>query len=247
MRREYINLAGLRTDGRRPHEVRRIRTRMGVLPHADGSAYFQIGMCKVLCAVFGPRQAVHRGLELHDRAIVTCTHSSASFSSTEYREKRRGGTDRHSIEIQDTVQQCFATVLRTKIHPRSQIDIQLQVLQTDGGQLCACINAATLALADAGIPMNDMIVACSAGVLDGTFVTDLNFLEESSGNPVVPIGLLARSDKISMVKMTSKIPLEKFEELLKQAQGGCRQIYQIIQGVVRERATRLLSARGIVG
>jgi exosome complex component RRP41 len=147
------------------------------------------------------------------------------------------------MEIQNSLQQCFETVLCTGLYPRSQIDIQLQVLQSDGSQLCACINAATLALADAGIPMNDMLVACSAGVLDRTLVTDLNFLEESSGSPFLPIAVLPRSDRVAMVKMTSKIPVEDLEGLLKQAREGCRQVYEVLQSATRERAMKLLEAR----
>lgn len=49
-----------------------------------------------------------------------------------------------------------------------QIDIFVQVLQADGGTRSACINAATLALSDAGIPMRDIVTSCSAGYLNGT-------------------------------------------------------------------------------
>jgi len=56
----------------------------------------------------------------------------------------------------------------TSLFPRTQIDIYLQVLQADGGTRCAAINAATLALMDAGIPMKDFVVACSAGYINNT-------------------------------------------------------------------------------
>lgn len=49
-------------------------------------------------------------------------------------------------------------------YPRSQIRLFVQILQADGSGMAAAMNAATLALADAGIPMRDLVVACSAGM-----------------------------------------------------------------------------------
>ncbi len=56
----------------------------------------------------------------------------------------------------------------TSLFPRSQIDIFVQILQADGGTRCASINAATLALINAGIPMKDFVVSCAAGCIEGT-------------------------------------------------------------------------------
>ena len=51
-----ITQGGLRSDGRRPFELRRIRIRLGVFGHADGSSYIEQGKTKVLAAVYGPHQ-----------------------------------------------------------------------------------------------------------------------------------------------------------------------------------------------
>ena len=53
---EYMNLSGLRMDGRRPTEVRRIKCRFGLLEGVDGSVYYEQGNTKVLAAVYGPRE-----------------------------------------------------------------------------------------------------------------------------------------------------------------------------------------------
>lgn len=54
--------------------------------------------------------------------------------------------------------QVFEQAIQCHLYPNSQIDITVMVLQTDGGTLCAAINAVTLALMDAGIPMRDFVV-----------------------------------------------------------------------------------------
>ena len=55
-RTEYINTAGLRQDGRRPKELRRLQCRFGVVPKADGSVYYEQGLTRVIAVVNGPRE-----------------------------------------------------------------------------------------------------------------------------------------------------------------------------------------------
>lgn len=56
----------------------------------------------------------------------------------------------------------------TTLFPQSQIDLFIEVIQADGGTRCAAINAVTLALIDAGIPMKDFVVSAAAGYISGT-------------------------------------------------------------------------------
>lgn len=54
-----------------------------------------------------------------------------------------------------------------------------QVIQADGGTRCACINAAMLAVADAGIPCKDLAAACAAGYLQSRPLLDMNYEEDA--------------------------------------------------------------------
>jgi polyribonucleotide nucleotidyltransferase len=55
--REYITPEGLRLDGRKPDELRKIRCKLGILSsRADGSAYYEQGNTKVIATVYGPRE-----------------------------------------------------------------------------------------------------------------------------------------------------------------------------------------------
>lgn len=79
---EIVSEFGFRLDGRRPHELRRIRCRLGIYAQADGSAYLEQGYTKVLCAVYGPHEVrKNRSKVLHDRAIINCQYSMATFST----------------------------------------------------------------------------------------------------------------------------------------------------------------------
>jgi exosome complex component RRP41 len=96
-------------------------------------------------------------------------YNIASFSTGE--RKKQFKSDRKIQDIEMTIKHVFEAIILTHQFPRSEISICLQVIQVDGGALHTAINAATLALIDAGIPMLDYVCACSA-----SFANDTSFL-----------------------------------------------------------------------
>ncbi|XWS32082.1 hypothetical protein CRYUN_Cryun23aG0130100 [Craigia yunnanensis] len=181
---EYVSPEGLRLDGRRPMEMGQLRAEIGTAAKADGSAVFEMGNTKVIAVVYGPREVQNRSQQISDQALVRCEYSMANFSTGDHMRKPKG--DRRSTEISLVIRQTMEACILTHLMPRSQIDIFVQVLQANGGKRSisrlnvsagtrsACINAATLALADAGIPMSDIVTSCSAGYLNSTPLLDLN-------------------------------------------------------------------------
>eukprot|EP01130_Rhizamoeba_saxonica_P006213 TRINITY_DN246_c0_g1_i1.p1 TRINITY_DN246_c0_g1~~TRINITY_DN246_c0_g1_i1.p1 ORF type:complete len:256 (-),score=45.36 TRINITY_DN246_c0_g1_i1:82-819(-) len=242
---DLLSPEGLRIDGRRPTELRNIQTNMGLLQSADGSAYYEQGNTKVLAAVYGPREGAMRSKMHHDKAIINCEYSMATFSTGERKVRSKG--DRRSVEISLIIRQVFESTVLVNLFPRSQIDIYVQILQADGGTRCAAINAASLALIDAGIPMKDFAVACAAGCVDGTPIVDLNYREDSSyQSPDMPIAILPKSNKITMLQMDQKLHLDTFEKVLQCAVDGCHQIYDIMVTKVKERTEELVTSRGVL-
>ncbi|XP_035540720.1 exosome complex component RRP41 homolog [Juglans regia] len=123
----------------------------------------------------------------------------ANFSTGDRMRKPKG--DRRSTEISLVIRQTMEACIMTHLMPRSQIDIFVQVLQVDGGTRSAYINAATLALADAGIPLRDLVTSCSAGYLNSTPLLDLNYVEDSAGGPDVTVGFLPKLDKVTLLQV----------------------------------------------
>lgn len=74
-----------------------------------------------------------------------------SLSSGERKRKPRG--DRKSQERSLQLKHAMEAIIHLELYPRSQIDIYVEALQVDGSEYCASVNAATLALIDAGIPI----------------------------------------------------------------------------------------------
>lgn len=236
--RELVSAAGLRGDGRRPREVRRVRASFGALATGDGSAYLEHGLNKVVASVTGPRSVSSRSRQEFDRARITCEVAYAPFARTEHRKTRT--RDRRALQVSLTIQKLFEAVVQSHLFPRTQIDIFIQVLQSDGGVVATCINAVTLALCDAGIPCTDFVVACSAGMVDNVSVLDLNFLEASSGGDEVLVALLPATRKVLLAEMKCKMSIEAFEEALQLAQEGCMEIYELLKAAARERVESLV-------
>ncbi|KAI7694057.1 Exosome complex component RRP41 [Sarcoptes scabiei] len=149
--------SGLRADGRRPNETRKVQCKLGIFDQADGSAYFELGNTRVLAAIYGPHEISesNKSKSIHDRAMINCQYSITTFSRAERKSKPRG--DYRSLELNASLNEIFETVIITELYPHSQIDIYLEVLQSDGSDFSACINAASLALIHAGIPMKDIV------------------------------------------------------------------------------------------
>jgi exosome complex component RRP41 len=149
------------------------------------------------------------------------------------------------------------------LFPKSRIEISVVILSDDGSRLCAAINAATLALVDAGIPMRDLVCACSAGYYssvagigsdgdDGDMtLVDLNRREEGSGGRgqqaaaiSVPCAMLPQRGTLVMAQSEARVPnFDAMERVLHAAQEGCLALFEIMQVVIRERSAALLKAR----
>ena len=122
---ELLSAEGLRLDGRKPLELKQIVCKVGIFSEADGSASIEHGNTKAICSVYGPHECINRAKSAHDKAVVNCEYSMATFS-TNYRRNRPTG-DRRSTELTIALEKVFEAAIMTSIYPRSQIDIFVQV------------------------------------------------------------------------------------------------------------------------
>jgi len=220
---EKLMVDGKRLDGRGPEELRPLKIQAGVLKRADGSAYIEMGNNKVLAAVYGPRELHPRHLQQPDTAVLRCKYNMAPFSVD---DRKRPGPDRRSVEISKVIREAFEPVVFTKLYPRSGIDVFMEVLQADAGTRTAAINAAAVALADAGIPMRDLVSAVSVGKVEGTIVLDLIKEEDQYGTTDMPVAMLPRKKVITLLQMDGHLTQDEFERALALAMRGCEQIYE---------------------
>ena len=109
----------------------------------------------------------------------------------------------------------FESVIMLELYPRSQIDLQVFVLESDGSYKSAAFNAVSLAIMNAGIAMKDFLVATNAGLLNQVAVVDLIYQEEKKQNCEFVIVYYAKSKNIAYVSLNcNKISIKDFENLL---------------------------------
>jgi exosome complex component RRP41 len=219
---KLIDKKGLRLDGRKPDELRQVKLEVGVIPNADGSAYVEHGKNKILAAVYGPREVHPKHLSLQDRTFLKCRYHMAPFS---VQERKSPAPSRREIELSKVIKESLEPAVFTEYYPRTMVDVFIEVLQADGGTRCASITAAALALADSGIPMRDLVVACAAGKVDDTIVLDLMDTEDKMGAADVPVALMPNLNAITLLQMDGILTHEEFESAVNLALGGCKKIY----------------------
>jgi exosome complex component RRP41 len=226
MKEEEIELIkdGKRLDGRGFEELRPIKIEVGVLKRADGSCYFEIGNNKALAAVYGPREMHPRHLQNAKTAVITYRYNMAPFSVD---DRKRPGPDRRSVEISKVSREALDPVILKEYYPKTAIDVYVELLQSDAGTRTAGINAASVALAAAGIPMRDLVSSVAVGKIDGEVVLDLNAVEDNHGEADMPVAMVARTDTITMLQMDGRFTKDEFERGLKLATKACREIYEL--------------------
>jgi exosome complex component RRP41 len=221
---KLIDKKGLRLDGRKPDELRPIKIEVGVLSNADGSAYIEQGKNKILAAVFGPREMHPKHLSLPDRMVLRCRYHMAPFS---VQERKSPAPSRREVELSKVIRDSLEPSLFVEYYPRTGIDVFVEVLQADGGTRCASITAASLAIADAGIPMRDLVVACAAGKVDNAVVLDLMDTEDKVGVADVPVAFMPNLNAVTLLQMDGILTPEEFESAVNLAMEGCRKIYAL--------------------
>jgi len=221
---KLIDENGVRLDGRKVNELRGLKIEVGILGNADGSAYIEQGKNKILAAVYGPREVHPKHLALPDRALLRCRYHMAPFS---VQERKSPAPSRREMELSKVIREALEPSVFTEYYPRTSIDLFIEVLQADGGTRCAGITVASLALADAGIPMRDLVAACAAGKIEGQIVLDLTDVEDKAGEADMPLAYMPNANAITLLQMDGMLPGEEFESMVNLAVEGCKQVYQL--------------------
>ncbi len=229
---KLIDANGVRLDGRKYNELRPIRIEAGVLKRADGSAYIEWGGNKVLAAVYGPREAHPRHIQDPARALVQCRYNMAPFSVS---DRKRPGPDRRSVEISKVISEAFSSVVFKEQFPRTSVDIFIEVLQADAGTRCAGLTAASVALADAGVPMRDLVAACASGKIGGVVCLDLNKEEDNFGDADCPMAVVHGTGEIVLLQMDGHLSFDEFQKAMELSLGAADKLFELQRDALRRR------------
>lgn len=236
---EIYSPEGLRVDGRRWNELRRFECRINTHPNScDGSSYVEQGNSKVICMIDGPTEPTNRSQSSTTKAVLNINLNVTPFSG--YDRKKRLKGERRIQEMLISLKRTFEQSILVEKYPRTAINISVHVLQLDGSLLASVTNAITLALIDAGISMYDYISSVSAGFFEDTPLLDLNSLEEADISSLT-IGVVGKSEKLALLILENKIPLDNLETILSIAIAGGHRVRDMMDKEVRKHGDLRLS------
>ncbi|MCI4396221.1 MAG: exosome complex exonuclease Rrp41 [Thermoprotei archaeon] len=233
---KLIDENGIRIDGRKPDQLRPISMDVGVLKNAQGSALVSYGKTTVLAAVYGPREALPRHMTLPDRAILRVRYHMAPFSTT---ERKSPAPTRREVELSKVIRESLEASVFTELYPRTTIDIFIEVLQADGGTRTTSLTAASMALADAGIPMKDLIAGVAVGKVNGKLVLDINEAEDSGGEADMPVAMMPNLGKIVLLQLNGTLTRDEFKEAMKMSIKAIKEIYLIQKQTLRDKYAKM--------
>ncbi len=224
-----------RFDGRKFDETRPITAKVGVVPNADGSAIFSFGDTVAIAAVYGPKQLHPQHLQNPSTGILRCNYSMMSFSVT---DRIKPGPNKRSTEISKITEWALDKAVLIEEFPNTVIDIHISIPQADASTRCAGINAASLALAHAGIPMKELVCSVSVGKMDKQLVVDVNKqeedYEEGEGATDIAMSFLSTSGNLTHIQLDGTISSKELKEAIKLGRETSKKIYEIQKKALKE-------------
>lgn len=217
-----------RGDGRKSDEMRPIQAKIGIIPNADGSAMFSFGKTVAIAAVYGPRLLHPQHMQDPKAAVLRVNYDLLSFSVA---DRKKPGPSRRSQEISKVTEWALSPALDLKEFPNTVIDVQIYILQANASTRVAGINAASMALAQAGIPMKNLVCAVSVGKLDKELVVDVDdveeHFEEGEGATDFASARLANTSDYTLLQLDGNISTTIIPKALALADKSCLHIYEV--------------------
>ena len=221
-----------RVDGRGPDDLRPFSLRVGVLKNADGSAEIRLGKNWIIAAVYGPREYYPKYEASQERATIRCRYHMVPFSTVERKSPK---PSRREIELSKVIREALTPALILEDFPEMGVDVYIEVLQAAGSTRVASVTAAALALADAGLPMRDLVAGCSAGKVEGRIVVDLNDEEDKTGEADVALAIMPTLGKVTLLQMDGNLTSEEFISAFEKAKKGALTLHKAQVQVLKEK------------
>jgi len=232
-----------RADGRLASELRPVTIERGWSEQAEGSALISFGNTKVLCtASFTP--GVPRWLNGKGRGWVTAEYGMLPRSTNDRmdRESVKGKIGGRTHEISRLIGRSLRGIIDLNQLGENTVVIDCDVLQADGGTRTAAITGAYVALADAitwaienghvtqnAAPLRDSVAAISVGIVEGTPLLDLAYVEDVSADTDMNVVVTGRGSFVEVQGTAEGTPFERAEldRLLDLALAGTTELSRI--------------------
>src|ERR1700735_5709953 len=181
----------MRTDGRKPDQMRPVKVTTDYLLTAEGSVLIEAGNTRVLCAA-SIEETVPGFLRGSGKGWVTAEYSMLprATATRTAREVAKGRASGRTMEIQRLIGRSLRSVVDLNALGERSVILDCDVLQADGGTRTAAITGAYIAMSSAlaqlvkfgvlkRLPLRDCVAATSVGVVGGVPMLDLCYKEDS--------------------------------------------------------------------
>lgn len=238
----------MRPDGRAPDQLRPIEFRRRFTETPAGSVLVTWGKTVVLCTI-AVESGVPPWLSNRGQGWATGEYAMlpASTRNRKARESSRGRQDSRNVEISRLIGRCLRSVLDLKALGDRTLWADCDVLQADGGTRTAAISGAYVALVDAltGLdrekelrrwPLRQSVAAVSVGIVKGTPVLDLPYVEDSTAEVDMNVIMTGDGRFIEIQGTGEQRPfsVEENEALLGLARKGAAEITALQTRVLEE-------------
>ncbi|MBX3298934.1 MAG: ribonuclease PH [Acidobacteria bacterium] len=228
-----------RKDERAVDQLRGVKVTPNVSPYAEGSALIEVGGTKVICTA-----------SVEDRVPLFLRNKGTGWVTAEYAMLPRATTTRtqretqrpsgRTQEIQRLIGRSLRAVVDTKLLGERQIYLDCDVIQADGGTRCASITGAYVALAlacrrlvkqgtIARNPILSEVAAVSVGIIEGTPILDLAYVEDSEADVDMNVVCTGTGKFIELQGTAEREPFtrEQMDEMLILAESGITKLFEI--------------------
>ncbi|KAK4054606.1 3'-5'-exoribonuclease [Microbotryomycetes sp. JL221] len=210
----------------------------GLVTEAAGSAYIETGQTKLICAVYGPKPTPPSA-PFNSKAKVNVETKFAPFASGVRRFTP--GKDTEAANLSAVLHQSLLPAIRLDLLPKSQIDLFVTILESDGSDadISAGITAASTALAEAGVQMFGLVVGCCAIFSHKTYAPMLDPTRDEVKHAAgqVSLSCMPALGTVTNVTMTGTVPISMYESTLTQLFEACGQCHAVARDALARRAT----------
>ncbi|KAK9857944.1 hypothetical protein WJX84_010501 [Apatococcus fuscideae] len=221
---------GTRLDGRGPEEFRPIFFSTGVIPQATGSAYAELHNTKLMVGIYGPRPS-DRWVGFSEEGRLDCDVKMAPFSSW---QRTKWGQSPDERAMAGLLGVALEAGVQRSAFPKATVDVQCLILEAGGSELAVAIAAASLALADAGIPMRDLITSCTVSRVDNQLLLDATSDEAFQEDGGVLLAMLPSLGQVTQLLVKGEWAGSELEEAVQLSMSGCKDVDEICRQVLQE-------------
>lgn len=229
----------IRSDGRKPDELRPVTIEPGFLKYPEGSALISTGNTRVLCAA-SIEERVPAWMKGRGVGWVTAEYAMLPRATQErtQREAAKGRLGGRTHEIQRIIGRALRAVTDTAKLGERTIWLDCDVIQADGGTRTAAVTGAWVALALAlrtrfnpsertSWPLTAKVAATSVGIAAGYPLLDLAYDEDSQALVDMNVFMTDAGRFVEIQGTAEAAPFDRREldMLLALAEGGIRRLF----------------------